>query len=737
MTSQTLTRRSFLSIAGVGGLAATMGPSLGPVARRRAEEAPGLQGTEKVATVCEMCFWKCGVEAHVRDGKVLALTGNPHHPLSRGRLCPRGVGGLGSLYDPDRIREPLIRVGERGSEEFRVATWEEALDRTAVGLSRVVEQHGPEALALFYHGAGGSFFKTLFQGMGSANMAAPSYAQCRGPRDVGFELTFGEGAGSPEVVDIPNTRVMALIGTHLGENMHNTAVQDFAEALDKGMRLIVADPRFSVAAGKAKHWLPVRPGTDIALLMGWAHVIVREGWYDQAYMDRNSVGFDRFRTEVAKYTPEAVYIETGIHPDQLFATAKELAQAAPHSVVHPGRRATWYGDDAQRSRAVALVNALLGNWGRPGGFYMSSKTSVKPMPETPAFPAKPAASDREEGQYPFAGGVLASGLRDATRTCQPNPIKAWMVYGTNLPIVLPNRQETIEAIQQLDFLVAIDILPAEVTGWADVVLPECTYLERHDDLLAPWFREPFVALRQPVVPPMGNSKPGWWMAKELAARLGLESYFPWTGPEELIEKRMRASGFSREQLDRLRREGVVKTEADPHYVEAAATLDLATPSGKIEFWSQQLADRGFDPVPVYRRPEAPPSGSFRLLTGRAPTHTFGRTANNAKLLAQFPTNEVWLNRAAAVDLGLRHGDQVMLVNQDGAETGPVRVKATERIRGDCVYMVHGFGQRSSRLSRADGNGGDDNAVTTRYKVDPLMGGTGMSVNFVSLRKVEA
>ena len=263
MQTTDLSRRHFLSIAGVGGLAATMGSTIpwnggsDPLAKQY--EGLGLGTT--IPTVCEMCFWKCGVNARVHEGKVLSLTGNPNHPLSRGRLCPRGVGGLGSLYDPDRLSEPLIRVGEKGSQEFRVATWEEALDQTAEGLRKVVDQHGPEALALFYHGAGGSFFKTLFKGMGCANIGAPSYAQCRGPRDVGFELTFGEGAGSPEVADVPNTRVMALIGTHLGENMHNTSVQDFAEALGKGMRLITVDPRYSVAAGKSPRSRNFRPSS--------------------------------------------------------------------------------------------------------------------------------------------------------------------------------------------------------------------------------------------------------------------------------------------------------------------------------------------------------------------------------------------------------------------------------------------------------------------------------------------
>lgn len=734
-----LSRRKFLSIAGFTGVGASIASTLPGAMNKRFGE-PGFDlgdADEVVSSVCEICFWKCGIQVHKRDGKARAITGNPAHPLSRGKLCPRGTGALGTLYDSDRLTVPLIREGKRGEDRFREASWEEALDKVAEGLGKVRDEHGPEALAMLYHGAGGSFFKTLMKGMGSANIAAPSYAQCRGPREVGFELTFGEGLGSPEPLDIPNTRCLVLIGSHLGENMHNTQVQDFAEGLVKGMRLIVVDPRFSVAAGKASHWLPIKPGTDLALLLGWINLMIQEDWYDHAFVEQSTIGFDKLAEEVRRYTPEAVFVETGITPELQRKALRELTQAAPHALVHPGRHVTWYGDDSQRSRAIALLNALLGNWGQPGGFYLPSKAELKGFPEMPAFPEHAAPSDKNEGQYVFSGSVLANGLREATLTGKPNPIKAWLVYGTNLPYVLPNPQKTYDAIQKLDFMVAIDILPAEICGWADVVLPECTYLERHDDLIAPYYREPFIAVRQPVVEPMGDSKPGWWMAKELAKRLGLERFFPWENPTELIEGRLRKSGYSEAAIAGMFKSGTILTEPDAKYLAPGEVYDYATPSGKVELYSQQLADYGFDPIPVYRRPEQPGPGEFRLLFGRSPVHTFGRTANNTRLLQQFPENEVWINREAAADLGLKGGDSVMVRNQDGAETGPMLVKATERIRPDCVYMVHGFGHQSKKLSKAYGRGGNDALLVTKYAVDPLMGGTGMNVNFVQFEKVEA
>jgi len=738
VSKQEFSRRKFLSITGATGLSAALAGSLRPSGDpldRVLRQAPGAPDGA-VPTFCEVCFWKCGQLAQLREGKVIAITGNPDHPLSNGRLCGRGTAATGTLYDPDRLVKPLIREGRRGEDRFREASWEEALDRVAEGFMRVAEEHGPESIAMLYHGAGSSFFKTLLHGLGSPNMAAPSYAQCRGPREVGFELTFGEGVGSPEIIDVPRTHCLALLGSHIGENMHNTPVQDFAAALKRGMHLIVVDPRYSTAAGKSDWWLPIRPGTDMALILGWINLILREGWYDARFIERNAVGLEELKAEVAVYTPEAVYVETGIEPAMQRKTARALADAAPHALVHPGRRVTWYGDDAQRSRAIAILNALLGNWGREGGFYISSKARLAPYPDLPAFPEHREPADRKPGEHVFAGEQLASGLRDATLTGEPYPIRSWLVYGSNLPAVLPDPQKTYEAIQKLDFMVAIDILPAEICGWADVVLPECTYLERHDDLIAPWYKQPYVGIRQPVVPPIGDSQPGWWMAKELAGRMGLERYFPWKDPEELHEKRLLASGYDAEQIAELRRTGVILTQADPLYLPEDYQPEFNTPSGKIELYSQQLADQGFDPVPVYRRPPMPAPGSFRLITGRAPAHTFGRTINNRILLEQYRENDVWVNRTVAADLGLESGDQVTLRNQDGAETGPIRVRATERIRSDCVYMVHGFGQRASRLSLAHGLGGDDSTLTTRYETDPLMGGTGMNVNFVTLEKVE-
>ncbi len=408
-----------------------------------------------------------------------------------------------------------------------------------------------------------------------------------------------------------------------------------------------------------------------------------------------------------------------------------MARHRPATLVHPGRHTTWYGDDAQRARAVALLNALLGSWGRKGGFYQPASLDVPGYPYPP-YP-KPARGgvDNPDRRFPFASEAITTGVRDATISGKPYPVKGWLVCATNPLQALPNQAETIKAIQALDLLVVVDVVPSEIAGWADVVLPEAVYLERYDELNVELFREPFVALRQPVVEPPADQKPGWWIARELAIRLGLGAYYPWKTIEEYLETRLKRAGLS---LAQLKQKGVVRGPRPPITYEEGVKPEFSTPSKKIEFYSVQLKEAGFDPVPRYKRPEAGPPGAFRLLFGRASVHTFSRTQTNPVLAQAMTENELWLNADVAVRAGLRSGDRVRLRNQDGALSLPVKLRATQAIRPDCVYMVHGFGHTAKGLRRALGKGASHAQLATRYATDPLMGGTGMNVNFVTLER---
>jgi len=721
---------SLLAAAGLGSMFLASG-GLGAAEAESLARNDG-DGIRTIPTFCDICFWKCGAIASVRNGKLWKLEGNPLDPLCRGRLCPRGTGGVGAHIDPDRLVKPLLRAKVRGEEQWNVVSWDDALGFTAEKMQGIKAKYGPEAMALFAHGIGGTFLKHTIKAFGSQNIAAPSFAQCRGPRDVGFRLTFGEDPGSPERTDIANARCLVLIGSHLGENMHNSQVQEFAEAVAKGCTVICADPRFSTAASKAQWWLPVKPGSDTALLLAWMQVLVSEKLYDVEYVQKNGYGFEQFAAAIAACTPEWAYVETGIQPEVIRATARAMAQHRPATLVHPGRHSNWYGNDAQRSRAIALLNALLGSWGRKGGFYVPAMMDLPPYPY-PAYPkpAKPKV-DNPGKKYPFAHETITTGIREATITGNPYPVKGWMVYATNLMHALPNEAETIKAIQNLDLLAVCDVIPSETAGWADVVLPECTYLERYDELNPELFRDPFIALRQPVVPAPGDQKPNWWIARELGLKLGLESYYPWKDIEEYLGTRLAKGGYD---FAALKRDGIIRGPKSPNYIEDGATVEFGTPSGKIEFWSQQLADHGFDPVPKYEPPLPNPPGSFRLLYGRAPMHSFSRTQTNPLLHDLMSENVVWVNAVEAKRLGLKSGDRVRLRNQDGVLSDSLPVKATERIRPDCVYMVHGFGHTAKGLKRAYRKGASDSKLQTRYQTDPLMGGTALNNNFVTMEAI--
>jgi thiosulfate reductase/polysulfide reductase chain A len=418
----------------------------------------------------------------------------------------------------------------------------------------------------------------------------------------------------------------------------------------------------------------------------------------------------------------------------------------------PGRHTTWYGNDAQRMRTVFLVNSLLGAYGRRGGMYFNKSPFLDAYPHPPfavtgssggcsaepgeetsgELPLGPSGKARADGaRETFLRGPTAmQELIDPMITDDPYRIAGLIVYGVNLLHSVPMPSRTIEALKKLDFILAVDVLPQEHVAWADVVFPEATFLERYDELSTVAYKTPFIQLREPAVAPLYDTMPGWMMARELGLRVGLDAYFKWETIEEYLNTRLRSVGSSVEKMHEAG--GVIIQEGKPYLEDFEGESPFTTASGKIQLSVEELAEAGLDPIPVYEPTEEPPAGYYRLLYGRVPVHTFAKTQNTPVLSDVYPENELWINEDEASALGYENGDRVYLENEAGDRTGPIAVKATQRIRKDAVFMAHGYGQQSEGLTNANGKGASDTKMMSRYKLDPISGGAGMRINFVRL-----
>jgi thiosulfate reductase / polysulfide reductase chain A len=731
-----ITRRSFLQGTVVAAGVTTAISSAADV------HPPGWRGetrVQQIATNCELCFWRCGVMAEVAGGKLLKLQGNPHHPMTQGKLCARGNAGGALLNDPDRLKYPQIRTGNRGEGKFKRVSWDEALDFLAARLKELKQKYGPESVALFPHGVHSGFFATLMKAYGTPNSAEPAFAQCRGPRDIGYQLTFGRPVNSPEPVDLEESKCIVLIGSHIGENVFTSQVTAFAEGLARGAKLIVVDPRFSTAASKATFWLPIKPGTDTALLLAWMNIVISEKLYDKVYLDQYATGFAELAKHIEPFTPEWAAPITEISAAQIRQTAHMMAEAKPAVAIHPGRHVTWYGNDTQRARAMAILTALLGAYGRKGGIFLPTKLATGRIPLPPMPESEKPAADRVGNAYPLSTEEaygLTHGLIEATLTSKPYPIQGWVVYGQNILESIPMRQKTLAAMKNLEFMAVVDVLPMEMSRYADLVLPEATYLERYDPpAIVTTHKRPYISVRQPAVEPMYESKPGWWIAKQMAKRLGLEDYFPWRDPDDHLRRLIAPLNVSETELKSL---GAISFPGKP-YIEDRSESDgplFPTQSGKIELESSVLKDLKLDALPKYEPVADPPDGHLRLIYGRAPVHSFSRSENNAWLDDLMAENPVWISSEAAKRIGVHDGQKVVLENQDSVKSPEVTVKVTPAIRSDVAYTVHGFGSQAPGLKKAYLHGFSDNALMTRVAIDPLTGTTGMRVNFVRVLPVE-
>lgn len=676
--SDGISRRSFLKLSLAAGALASAGtlPSFGQWQQARAAEK---DESRVVPSICEMCGVKCGIMVTVLDGRVVKIDGQPQHPFSNGKLCARGNAGMRTLYDPDRLKQPLKRVGEG---KFEPISWEKAYSEIGAKLRQLKDQYGPETLVWATHPESiyplEQHWNSAF---GSPNLTghAPT---CYSSRNVGYVPTYG---GLPSV-DYGNVKYLITPGRNLIEGIHNAQVQKIVAAKANGAKLIALDPRMSNYAAWADEWLPIRAGTDGAFFLALTNVIIAEKLYDEAFVKERTAGFDELKAAVAQYTPGWAATITDIPSDTITRIARELAAAKPAAVIDPSWHAGtagMYHNSVQGSRASACLNALLGNLGAKGGLVFSPAVKLG----SPAGLLGPRPPEIKAGRWDGAGGdkwPLAKGLGlihtlpEKIERGEPYPIKAVIVNHLNPVRSCPDSKRFIQALKKLDLVVAIDIQMSDTAYHAHYVLPESCYLERSDVVQVAGST---VALRQPAVQPLGDTKDGSEILAGLALACGIGSNFGFN-LDQYNDALLGPLGVSRE---RLRKEGAVKVDSRaPDYTK------LKTPSGKIELFSELIKKADGSPVPVWVPPLVQPKqGQFQLLHGHVAVHTHTTTENNAYLKALMPENELWINAAPAKALGIKSGDLVEVKS----EVGAVRLKAkvTEAIRPDAVFMAHGFG----------------------------------------------
>ncbi|MHB1132667.1 MAG: molybdopterin-containing oxidoreductase family protein [Chloroflexota bacterium] len=717
MRNPSLTRRQFIAAAamGSGALIGVGGQAFGSKATAQTQVEGGAQKSEGVPrlvpTLCGMCDANCGVLAYVQGDRLVKLEGNHSHSHSRGRICPRGSAGVKLLYDPDRLRQPLKRTPDG---QYVPVTWKQALGEIGQALSQLRQQHGPQSLAWLRHVDAADVWERQFAAaFGTPNLFS-TRAVGRGALDLASQATLG---WTP-LVDLERSRFLLLCGRNYAETGYPTDVEALFSAKEAGAKIVVVDPRLTSTAAQAREWLPIRPGTDGALLLGLMHVIVKERLYDQDFVEQHVVGFSQLAQYIADKTPSWAAVATDVPTDTIVRLAREMADAKPACAVDPGAHGAWgalYANSVNTARAALALNSLLGNYGAPGGLVRPTTSAALGQFSPSAVPAISAPRVDGADQYDASLGRASDGfaqkLPDILLTGKPYPIKALVVRHANPARSLPNSAKVREALGKLDLLVVIDTLPSDTAQLAHYVLPETTYLERLDPPLISRGQPLEVAIRQPVVEARFDSKPPVDIIQRLAGSVGL-----WTtvgfSVEDVAAAQLKPLGVD---LAQLRARGVWRQTA----VAGAQSLSFATPSGKVEVLSAALEAAGFDALPEYSPPLVRPDGghSFRLLHGRESYHTGTGTQNNAWLHARARENRLFINADRAARLHIQDGDEVLA----RSEVGELRVRArvTQGIHPQAVFLMHGYGSQARAQRQAFGAGVNDNELV----VDRSVGGS--------------
>lgn len=728
-------RRNFLKASTATGLfAMTYAPgTLGAVG------AKALQGGDKtVYSFCEMCSSRCPIEAKVVDGKNIFIQGNHKASGTATSVCARGGSGHNQLYDPQRLVKPLIRVGERGENKWREAGWDEALDLVAKKMLEIKEKYGAQSFVFTAKSSQTHKLMTTFASAYGSPNCFSHFSCCPITYQMVCEHMYGDAKLKR---DFSNAKYIVNFGHNLFEGIVISDTKKLAAVAEReDAKLLVLDPRFSVVAGKADEWLPVKPGTDLAFVLALIHTWIKNDTYDKEFIEKFTIGFDKVVEATKDTTPQWQEKITGIPAKTIERIADEIWKAAPKVIIDWGHKTTTAKAEYIRTRAIMTANAMMGNWEKKGGIFGGKKAKFynkligeELIPEitnpdsaikVPKVPRIDAAG--EDGRNKFVSrshGVLME-IPNAILSEKPYPVKGWFSIRFNHPINVAGTDKTIESLKKLEFIVSSDVYMNDFSIYADVILPESTYLERDEGIEDKSGQKPAYMIRNKVVDPVGDTKNGYDIFRELARRMKIDEQY---SANTMDEWRMKQVKGNAELLAALVKDGYVtwkvpgillrekdsvkglvkKYPSASQFVGEDGLMEsqvkFKTESGKIELFSEKVEKQfpGFGclntlGMDVYGGHE------LCLMTGKTPIHTNGHTQNVPFLNALMSDSPVWVHPKTAAKHGIKTGDKIFLQNKFSKDKATVFV--TEGIREDTLFLYHGFGHVSAGLKRVNGVG---------------------------------
>ena len=654
---------------------------------------------ELIKTDCILCVWGCGVNASVKDGRLVKVEGMAEHPLSQGLLCPRGRHLVDYVYSPDRLKYPM----KKANGGWQRISWDEALGTVAEKLDLLKDNYGARTLAIFCGSIGvenielAAFADRFGGAYGTPNFLSVE-SNCFRSRILARQLTFGT-----YLVEEPEKANCIILWGHDPTRSKLPLARQIYHALDNGLKLIVIDPRRTSLAKRATH-IPIRPGTDCALALGMLNVIISEDLYDKDFVDKHTVGFAQLAGHVKQYPPETVETITGVPASDIRKTARIFATSKSASIVQGICTLDQQINGLQSSRALAILQAITGNidvpgtwtnvpFPRPGSLHIDVTEDPIGTAEHPLFHQLwGRRSPYGQAMY-FADAVLSE---------KPYPIKALLVTGGNPALTLPDSNRIKQALKKLDFLVVMDLFMTDTARMADIVLPACSFMERSGIgyVYAVTSGLPYILLRKKVIEPLEECWPDWKFWCELGRRMGYGELFPWQSEDEIIEHWLKPSGLTLKQLSEEHPEGMFFAEKKYDMLKKS---NFRTPSGKIELYSETLAEHGYDPLPVYIEPSQSPANPelardypLILTTGvRSPqyTHTQMRNISRLRRLAPEPLAEVHPDTAGKY--GIADSDMIALETKRGQLK--IKVRTTEELLPGVVSIPHGWAEANANL----------------------------------------